>query len=126
MQYLQSFILILKANLILFNFQLAEEAFKEALGDGVWRKLIDTDTKGNRQQPDPIKEALYKPLDASASVEKYRDTQLFSQIEEAGVSVELPWIKIPPLFNLGTLLEHLHRTEMASILYRLILFKVCC
>ncbi|WOH08975.1 hypothetical protein DCAR_0728426 [Daucus carota subsp. sativus] len=105
------------------EYELAEEAFKEALGDGVWRKLIDTDTKGNRQQPDPIKEALYKPLDASASVEKYRDTQLFSQIEEAGVSVELPWIKIPPLFNLGTLLEHLHRTEMASILYRLILFK---
>lgn len=101
----------------------AEEAFKEALGDGVWRRLIDTDTKNNGQQPDPINEALYKPLDASASVEKYRDTQLFNQLEEAGISVELPWIKIPTLFNLARLLEHSHKTEMASLLYRLVLFK---
>ncbi|KAK1365184.1 TPR-containing nuclear phosphoprotein that regulates K(+) uptake [Heracleum sosnowskyi] len=103
------------------EYELAEEAFKEALGDGVWRMLIDTDKNG--QQSDPINEALYKPLDASASVEKYRDTQLFNQLEEAGISVELPWIKISTLFNLGLLLEHLHKTESASILYRLILFK---
>ncbi|KAL8119913.1 hypothetical protein AgCh_017146 [Apium graveolens] len=103
------------------EYEPAEEAFKEALGDGLWRKLIDINTKNSGQQP--IIEALYKPLDASASIEKYRDTQLFNQLEEAGISVELPWIKIATLFNLGLLLEHLHKTEMASILYRLILFK---
>lgn len=50
--------------------------------------------------------------------------QLFQQLEEDGVSLDLPWDKVTPLFNLARLLEQLYRTETASILYRLIIYKV--
>lgn len=76
-------------------------------------------------QSDPIKGAVYKPLDASASLEKYKDTSVFHELEEDGIPVELPWSKVSTLFNFGRLLEQINKTESASILYRLILFKVC-
>lgn len=100
------------------EFKLAEQIFKEALGDGVWLKLIDT-----VDPTDPIKEAVYRPMDADVSVEKYKDVQPFQRLEEDGFAVELPWNKISTLFNLARLLEQLYKTETASILYRLILYK---
>lgn len=49
---------------------------------------------------------------------------IFHQLEKEGHLVELPWNKVTTLFNLARLLEQLHNIETASILYRLILFKV--
>ena len=49
---------------------------------------------------------------------------IFHHLEKEGHLVELPWDKVTALFNLARLLEQLHITETASILYRLILFKV--
>ncbi|KAK3040389.1 hypothetical protein RJ639_026794 [Escallonia herrerae] len=107
------------------EFELAEKAFKEALGDDILLKFIDSEAQRptDKAHHDSIKEAVHTAMDASASVEKYKDMQLFHRLEEDGVAVELPWNKISALFNLGRLLEQLHKTEMASILYRLILFK---
>ncbi|KAK9275357.1 hypothetical protein L1049_022621 [Liquidambar formosana] len=92
------------------EFELAEQTFKEALGDGIWLDFIDGRAKSYA-------------IDASASTHQYKDMQLFHQLEEDGASVELPWNKVTALFNLARLLEQLHNTNTASILYRLILFK---
>ncbi|GJU81119.1 protein CTR9 [Tanacetum coccineum] len=78
------------------EFELAEQTFKEALGDGIW---------------------------VNVAARMYKDMQLFQDIEKAGVAVELPWDKITTLSNLARLFEQLHKTETASLLYRLILFK---
>lgn len=94
-----------------FIFQLAQQSFKDALGDGIWITLLDN--KVNTCA-----------VDASASIFKYKYTQLFHQLEEDGRTVELPWNKVTVLFNLARLLEQLHNSEAASILYHLILYKV--
>lgn len=83
----------------------------EGLGDGIWIPLLDN------------KVNVYA-IDASSSILQYKDVQLFRRLEEDGYSVELPWSKVTVLFNLARLLEQLNNTETASILYRLILFKV--
>lgn len=64
-------------------------------------------------------------IEASASVLQYKDVELFYQLEREGRSIVLPWKKVTSLFNLARLLEQLHKIEVASVLYRLILFKVC-
>jgi len=51
--------------------------------------------------------------------------QLFHDLESNGHHVEVPWDKVTVLFNLARLLEQLNESGTASILYRLILFKVC-
>ncbi|KAM7513045.1 hypothetical protein LguiB_011920 [Lonicera macranthoides] len=99
------------------EFKDAGKAFMEALGDGIWDKLIDS------IEELLTTEAIYKSMDVSASVEKYRNLQSFHQLEEDGVSVELPWNKITVLYNLARLLEQVNKTELASVFYRLILFK---
>ncbi|KAF5748435.1 hypothetical protein HS088_TW04G00389 [Tripterygium wilfordii] len=91
------------------EYETALQAFKDALGDGIWLTLLDGKAKIE--------------VDATASAIQYKDVQLFHQLEEAGFSLELPWNKVTPLFNLARLLEQLHNTETASTLYRLILFK---
>ena len=83
----------------------------EALGDGIWRTLID----GNAQP---------YPIDASLSIHQYKDMQVFHRLEEDGFTVEVPWNTISILFNLARLFEQSHNIEKASILHRLILFKV--
>lgn len=98
-------------NLFSFYCQLAQQTFREALGDGIWLAFID----GKENSP---------PVDASASVLQYKDTHLFQQLEKEGRLVDLPWNKVTTLFNMARLLEQLHNTETASTLYRLILFKV--
>jgi RNA polymerase-associated protein CTR9 len=50
--------------------------------------------------------------------------QLFHDLESNGQLVEVPWDKVTVLFNLARLLEQLNESGTASILYRLILFKV--
>ncbi|KAJ9168031.1 hypothetical protein P3X46_019607 [Hevea brasiliensis] len=90
--------------------KLALETFKEALGDGIWRAFLDSQAK------------TYT-VDAAASILQYKDMQLFHRLEEDGFVVELPWDKVTALFNLARLLEQMHNTETASVLYRLILFK---
>ncbi|KDP33904.1 hypothetical protein JCGZ_07475 [Jatropha curcas] len=88
----------------------ALDAFKDALGDGIWRAFLDGKAK------------TYK-IDAAASVLQYKDMQLFHRLEEDGFDVELPWDKVTALFNLARLLEQMHNIETASVLYRLIVFK---
>ncbi|KAK6944759.1 Tetratricopeptide repeat [Dillenia turbinata] len=92
------------------EFELAEQTFREALGDGMWLAFIDGKVHSY-------------PVDASASTYAYKDVQLFHQLEEDGQLVELPWNKVTALFNLARLFEQLHKTETACILYRMILFK---
>ncbi|KAI9192882.1 hypothetical protein LWI28_028931 [Acer negundo] len=92
------------------EFELAQQVFMEALGDGIWLTLLDN------------KVNIYA-IDASASILQYKDMQLFRRLEEDGHSVELPWNKVTVLFNLARLLEQFNNTEAASILYRVILFK---
>lgn len=88
-------------------FQLAEQSFKEALGDGIWVSIMDG-TAGSSI--------------ANWSVQ-YRDQSFFHQLEE-NVPLELPCDKVTTLFNYARLLEELHDTVKASLLYRLIIFKV--
>lgn len=103
--------------LVLISFslycQLAQQTFREALGDGIWLAFID----GKENSP---------PVDASASVLRYKDMHLFQHLEKEGRVVDLPWSKVTALFNMARLLEQLHNTETASTLYCLILFKVRC
>lgn len=91
--------------------QSAHQSFKDALGDGIWLTLLDSKTKTN-------------VIDASASMLQFKDMQLFHRFENDGNHVELPWNKVTVLFNLARLLEQIHDTVAASVLYRLILFKV--
>lgn len=63
-------------------------------------------------------------MDLGAFIVQYRDMKLFHQLEKDGISLDLPWNKVTTLFNYARLLEELHHAEKASILYRLILFKV--
>ncbi|XP_010261923.1 PREDICTED: protein CTR9 homolog [Nelumbo nucifera] len=92
------------------EFELAEQAFKDALGDGIWLSFMDG-------------KIFSSTMDSDVSTRQYKDMQLFQRLEVDGVSVELPWDKVTTVFNLARLLEQLHDTEKASILYRLILFK---
>ncbi|KAL5572369.1 hypothetical protein UlMin_021966 [Ulmus minor] len=92
------------------EFELAQQIFREALGAGIWFEFIDGKIKSS-------------PVEASASVLEYKDIQLFQQLEKEGHVVKLPWNKVTALFNMARLLEQLHNSETASILYRLILFK---
>ncbi|XP_058080007.1 protein CTR9 homolog [Magnolia sinica] len=92
------------------DFELAEQTFKEALGDGIWLYILDGRIRNSS-------------VDSVASVVQYKDMSLFHQLEEDGVSLELPWDKVTTLFNYARLLEQSHETEKASIFYRLILFK---
>ncbi|XP_024969154.1 protein CTR9 homolog [Cynara cardunculus var. scolymus] len=108
------------------EFELAQQTFKEALGDGIWLKLIDSEPQSNsigESYSDPIRKALYQPMESSLAARVYKDMQLFHNLEKDGIAVELPWDKITTLSNLARLFEQLHKTETASILYRLILFK---
>ncbi|KAI3864291.1 hypothetical protein MKX03_006124 [Papaver bracteatum] len=88
------------------EFELAQQTFKEALGDGVWRDFLDG--------------KLHRSV---AITHQYNDMQIFQKLQENGVSVELPWNKVTTLFNQARLLEQLHETEKAAILYRLTLYK---
>ncbi|KAF3439669.1 hypothetical protein FNV43_RR17947 [Rhamnella rubrinervis] len=92
------------------EFELAQKTFREALGDGIWLTFIDGKEKSS-------------PVDASASILQNKDVHLFQQLEKEGHLIELPWTKVTTLFNMARLLEQLHNTETANILYRLILFK---
>lgn len=92
------------------EFESAHQSFKDALGDGIWLTLLDSKTK-------PY------VIDASASMLQFKDMQLFHRFENDGNHVELPWNKVTVLFNLARLLEQIHDTVAASVLYRLILFK---
>lgn len=92
-------------------FQLAEQTFKEALGEGIWLSVLDGRIGSSK-------------VDCSAYCVQYRDFSLFQQLEVEGTSLDLPWDNITTLFNLARLLEQLQETGKASILYHLILFKV--
>lgn len=127
-----------------YLFQLAGEAFREALGEGIWCSFFDAEgesilnkaqTNGEAQSHDeqlsPDRRARAKlinstryPVDASSVIRQYKDLQLFQRLEEQGLSVELPWDKVSALFNLSRVLELSHSTESASIFYRLIIYKV--
>lgn len=91
--------------------QLAEKIFRDALGQGIWLSFMD----GKIQSPN---------TDPAASVVQYKDVKIFHQLEQDGVRIDLPWDKVTTLFNQARLYEQLHDTERASLLYRLIIFKV--
>uniref|UniRef100_A0ACD5YLF7 Uncharacterized protein n=2 Tax=Avena sativa TaxID=4498 RepID=A0ACD5YLF7_AVESA len=88
------------------EFELAEQSFKEALGDGIWVSIMD----GN------VGRSM-----VSWSLQ-YRDQSFFHQLEES-MPVELPCDKVTTLFNYARLLEERQDTVKASLLYRLIIFK---
>lgn len=90
--------------------QLAEHAFRDALGDGAWLLFIDE------------KERKYA-VDSCLALNQYKDVQIFRRLEEDGISMELPSNKVSIVFNLGRLLEEMHKSQSAIMLYRLILFK---
>ncbi|PIA27250.1 hypothetical protein AQUCO_08200042v1 [Aquilegia coerulea] len=92
------------------EFELAEQTFKAALGDGVWF-LIMNDKRSS------------SVVDSEESSRRYCDMKLFQRLEDEGISVDLHWDKVTTLFNYARLLEQSHDAEKASILYRLILFK---
>ncbi|KAF7836807.1 protein CTR9-like protein [Senna tora] len=91
------------------EFELAQQTFKEALGDGIWLSFINDDKKSF--------------VDTAASILQFKDMQLFHDLESNGHHVEVPWDKVTVLFNLARLLEQLNKSGTASVLYRLILFK---
>ncbi|CAI9787594.1 unnamed protein product [Fraxinus pennsylvanica] len=107
------------------EFELAREMFMEALGDGVWSNFIDSKTQSSFKivaQSNLFNRAQY-PTGISSSLRQHTELRLFHQLEEQGISVELPWDKVSSLFNLARVLEKMHDSEAASILYHLILFK---
>ncbi|KAL9314628.1 hypothetical protein ACSQ67_020080 [Phaseolus vulgaris] len=89
--------------------KLAQQTFKEALGDGIWQSFINEEKKSS--------------VDAATSTLQFKDMQLFHDFESNGHNVEVPLDKVTVLFNLARLLEQLNESGTASILYRLILFK---
>ncbi|GAU27975.1 hypothetical protein TSUD_373700 [Trifolium subterraneum] len=92
------------------EFEFAKQTFKEALGDGIWLSFFS--------------EANKSSIDAATSTLQFKDMQLFHDLESNGQLIEVPWDKVTVLFNLARLLEQLNESGTASILYRLILFKV--
>ncbi|EHA8587170.1 putative protein CTR9 [Cocos nucifera] len=92
------------------DFQLAEQTFKEALGEGIWLSVLDGRIGSSK-------------VDCCAYSVQYSDFSLFQQLEAEGISLDLPWDNVTTLFNLARLLEQLQETGKASILYHLILFK---
>ncbi|GAB2291884.1 Protein CTR9 [Dionaea muscipula] len=92
------------------EFELAEQTFKEALGNGAWLALINNHNS-------------WKYTDSLTDVHQIKDVQIFNHLEEEGFHVEIAWRKVSMLFNLGRVLEELHKTQSAIMLYRLILFK---
>lgn len=124
--------------------ELAEQTFKDALGEGLWLKFllikpqVGSDNpalaEANREAPfytsnnsheasaNILRNAQY-PVDSSASINLYKDLNLFHRLEEQDVIVELPYNKVSTLFNLALLLEQLHDCDTASIFYRFILYK---
>ncbi|XP_020260764.1 protein CTR9 homolog isoform X2 [Asparagus officinalis] len=88
------------------EFEMAAQTFKEALGDGIWVSFLNGS------------------VDCSTFSMQYRDLSPFHQLKEDGASLNLPWDKVTILFNYSTLLEKLHDTEKASILYQFLLFKI--
>ncbi|KAL2327259.1 hypothetical protein Fmac_020686 [Flemingia macrophylla] len=91
------------------EFELAQQTFKEALGDGIWLSFINVENKSS--------------INAATSTLQFKDMQLFHDLESNDHHVEVSWDKVTVLFNLARLLEQLNESGTASILYRLILFK---
>lgn len=92
------------------DFELAEQIFKEALGEGIWISVLDGGIGSST-------------VDCKAYSEQYRDFSLFNRLEEDGITLELPWDKVTVLFNHARLLEQQHQVDKACLFYRLILFK---
>ncbi|KAI4376503.1 hypothetical protein MLD38_014256 [Melastoma candidum] len=90
--------------------ELAEESFKEAVGDGIWSSFINGKVN-------------YGTVDASAAPRLYKDMQIFTRLEKDGINLDLPWNKVSPLFNLARLLEESHKSNIASLFYQFIIFK---
>jgi hypothetical protein len=88
------------------HFQMAEQSFKEALGDGLWVSIMDGKVGSSM---------------INWSVQN-KDQSFFHQLE--GVPLELHSNKVTTLFNYARLLEELHDSVRASIFYRFIIFKV--
>lgn len=92
--------------------QLAEESFKEALGDGIWSSFI-------------VGKVNYGAVDTAAAPRLCKDMQIFTRLEKDGINLELPWNKVSSLFNLARLLEESHKSNIANLFYQFIIFKVC-
>lgn len=87
------------------EFEMAEQSFKEALGDGLWVSIMDGKVGSSM---------------INWSVQN-KDQSFFHQLE--GVPLELHSNKVTTLFNYARLLEELHDSVRASIFYRFIIFK---
>ncbi|XP_066348969.1 protein CTR9 homolog [Miscanthus floridulus] len=89
------------------EFEMAEQSFKEALGDGLWVSIINGKAGSSM---------------VNWSVQN-KDQSFFHQLEEEGVPLELHSNKVTTLFNYARLLEELHDSVRASLFYRFIIFK---
>ncbi|MCO5577224.1 hypothetical protein L7F22_031049 [Adiantum nelumboides] len=91
--------------------ELAQQAFKEALGEGVWGDLDSV---------------LLKSLDVDGFAGFANDigsNDFFYRLEDQGVALDLPAGKVTILFNQARLYEQIHELERAAFLYKLILYK---
>ena len=91
---------------------MAQQAFKEALGEGVWTDL------------DAV---LLKSMDIygfSGFSNDFAGNDFFHRFEDQGISLDIPAGKVTILFNQARLYEQTHQIEKAAVLYKLILFKV--
>lgn len=93
---------------LLLYFQMAEQSFKEALGDGLWVSIMDGKAGSSM---------------VNWSVQ-YKDQSFFHQLEEEGVPLELHSNKVTTLFNYARLLEERHDSVRASLFYHFLIFKV--
>ncbi|KAK8462113.1 hypothetical protein SEVIR_1G148500v4 [Setaria viridis] len=89
------------------EFEMAEQSFKEALGDGLWVSIMDGKVGSSM-------------VNWSG---QYKDQSFFHQLEEEGVPLELHSNKVTTLFNYARLLEERHDSVRASLFYRFIIFK---
>ncbi|KAL3681937.1 hypothetical protein R1sor_024893 [Riccia sorocarpa] len=87
----------------------ALQAYTEALGEGIWVEF----SKGGS--------LLASEGGLSYSISA--DNPHFEQLEEEGLSLEVPGEKVTVLFNLARAYEQLHETQKAILLYQLILYK---
>ncbi|KAJ3682862.1 hypothetical protein LUZ60_013089 [Juncus effusus] len=97
------------------DFELAEQTFKEALGDGILSSLFTSLKSENNSMVDLTPD--------KNNILNLRDLSAFRQLEEEGISLDLPWDKVTTLFNYARLLEHRHDISKATSLYQFIVFK---
>ncbi|KAL2624333.1 hypothetical protein R1flu_008578 [Riccia fluitans] len=88
----------------------ALQAYREALGEGIWVEFSEG-------------RSLSLCREGALPISITADKPQFEQLEEEGLSLEVPGEKVTVLFNLARLYEQQYETQKAIILYQLIVYK---